>query len=413
MKAEIIAVGSELLLGQIVNTNAQYLSKKLAELGIDVYFHTVVGDNPIRLEESIQQASKRADLLLFTGGLGPTADDCTKETIAAHLGVDLVQHEPSLNKITAYFEHQEREMTINNRKQSLVLEGATVFFNEHGMAPGMALAKEGKTFILLPGPPHEMKPMFRTSISPYLKEWAGHDDFIHSKVLRFFGIGEAALETKISSLLERQSNPTIAPLATPQGVTLRLTAKAATLEQANQLILPVEKEIRNAVGEFLYGVNEETLAGRLFEMLVQHQLTIAAAESLTAGLFTATLADVPGTSQVLAGGLTVYSLQEKAKQLGIDEEELSQHGVVSEWCAKAMARQVQRKFSSSIGVGLTGVAGPDPLEGQSVGTVWLGFAIEDEVFAERVQLSGLRQTIREKSVQHAYLRLIQYLKERH
>ncbi|HEY4578354.1 MAG TPA: nicotinamide-nucleotide amidohydrolase family protein, partial [Savagea sp.] len=214
-------------------------------------------------------------------------------------------------------------------------------------------------------------------------------------------------------LLERQSNPTIAPLATPQGVTLRLTAKAATLEQANQLILPVEEEIRNAVGEFLYGVNEETLAGRLFEMLVQHQLTIAAAESLTAGLFTATLADVPGTSQVLAGGLTVYSLQEKAKQLGIDEEELSQHGVVSEWCAKAMARQVQKKFSSSIGVGLTGVAGPDPLEGQSVGTVWLGFAIEDEVFAERVQLSGLRQTIREKSVQHAYLRLIQYLKERH
>ena len=232
MKAEIIAVGSELLLGQITNTNATFISSKLAEIGIDVYYQTVVGDNPARLDEVIDIARQRADILIFTGGLGPTKDDLTKETIAKHIGTTLVSDDEALRYIQQYFERSGRVMTDNNKKQALVFKGATVLPNRKGMAPGMAVEQESVRYILLPGPPHEMEPMFTDEAIPYLLGATGNKDVITSRVLKFYGIGEAELEFRIQSILEKQTNPTIAPLATAEAVTLRLTAKAQSADEA-------------------------------------------------------------------------------------------------------------------------------------------------------------------------------------
>ncbi|MCM3742900.1 competence/damage-inducible protein A [Sporosarcina luteola] len=413
MKAEIIAVGSELLLGQITNTNASFISSRLAEAGIDVYYHTVVGDNPKRLEEAILIAQNRVDLIVFSGGLGPTKDDLTKETIANMIGVDLEIDQSALSSIEEYFNRTGRTMTENNKKQALVLYGSTVLLNKHGMAPGMALEKNGKSYILVPGPPHEMKPMFEKEAIPYLLGTLGKREVIVSRVLKFYGIGEAELEYRIQSILEKQTNPTVAPLASPDSVILRLTAKAESIEAAKNLIAPVETEIRSLVGQFIYGTDDDTLSSKAAELLIGNQLTIAAAESLTAGLFLGELADVPGISSSLKGGVVVYDEEAKKVQLDIPASLLDEFGVVSPECAAALAQHVKRKFDSDIGIGLTGAAGPDPHDGKPMGTVWIGIALQDgTVETYKLKLSGSRNTNRKRAARFALYYLIQEMNKR-
>ena len=411
MNAEIIAVGSELLLGQITNSNARFLSGHLAELGINVYYHTVVGDNADRLEDAIQIAENRADLIIFTGGLGPTKDDLTKQTIARHLGTTLDMNVEALESIVAFFERAGRPMTENNKKQALVLEGSDVLVNNHGMAPGMLYKTESHVYILLPGPPKEMEPMFQFEGKPKLAHMLNKADVILSHVLRFYGIGEAELEDRLQDLLDKQTNPTVAPLASDGEVTLRITAKTDTEEQAWKLINETKAEILDQVGEYLYGYDDDSLASKTIELLEQQEKTISAAESLTAGLFQSELAAVPGASAVLAGGVITYNEEMKIQQLGISSDLLAEYGIVSEQAAIAMADAVRVKFNTDVSVSLTGAAGPDAHGDQPAGTVWIGISTVDETKAYRLQLSGMRNTNRLRAVKLAFSYLIRTLTE--
>ncbi len=359
MNAEIIAVGSELLLGQITNSNARFISSHLAELGINVYYHTVVGDNPDRLKSVIELAEQRADLIIFTGGLGPTKDDLTKDTIAEHLHTTLQMDEDALESIVAYFDRTGRAMTANNNKQALVLKDSDVLVNHNGMAPGMLYQSTDKVYMLLPGPPKEMEPMFQFEAKPRLARMLNKEDVILSHVLRFYGIGEADLEDRIQDILDKQTNPTIAPLAADSEVTLRITAKTDTEDQAWELINAAKEEILAVVGDYLYGYDNDSLASKAVELLVEQNKTISAAESLTAGLFQSELAAISGVSKVLKGGVVTYNEEMKISQLGIAAELLESYGVVSEETAIAMAEAVRVKFGSDISVGLTGAAGPE------------------------------------------------------
>jgi nicotinamide-nucleotide amidase len=401
MNAEIIAVGSELLLGQIANTNAQFLSKQLAEMGVNVYYHTVVGDNPTRLKDAILLAQKRANLLIFTGGLGPTKDDLTKETISTVLDRSLTMDLEALHSIEDYYQKVNRVMSENNRKQALILEGSTVLPNRNGMAPGMFLSIGDLDYMLLPGPPKEMQPMFldfgRAAIMKQLKT----HERIESRVLRFFGIGESQLETDITDLIDSQSNPTIAPLAGENEVTLRLTAKHATLEGAWALLDETEQEILERVGEFFYGYNETTLPLELMTKLQQQALTISSAESLTGGLFSQHLTRVPGASSIVKGGIVCYTNEIKRDVLKVSEATLQTEGAVSERCAREMAENVKHMMGTDIGISFTGVAGPDSSEGKPVGTVYIGIALPNgDVKTYSITLAGGRDGIRERSVKY-------------
>lgn len=412
MKAEIIAVGSELLLGQISNTNARYISSQLAELGIDVYYHTVVGDNPTRLVESIQIAENRADLIIFTGGLGPTKDDLTKEAISSHLGKRLVMDDHALVYIEDFFNRMNRVMTENNKKQALVLEGCTVLENKHGMAPGMLLSTDKHAYILLPGPPKEMEPMFQFEAKPLLQKLLHKETIIMSQVIRFYGIGEAELETKVQDLLEKQTNPTLAPLASDGEVTLRLTAKSDTEDDAWQKIEELQAEILDRVGKYVYGYNNDSLASKLREILIDHSLTISAAESMTAGLFQSELAAVPGMGEALVGGMITYTEQIKVEQLGVDKQMIASKGVVSRECAEEMATRIKEKFGTNIGIGITGAAGPDGHGGQPPGTVWIGIALDEMApVSYKLSLSGMRNTNRLRAVKFTIHYLIRLLRE--
>lgn len=412
MNAEIIAVGSELLLGQIANTNAQFISNQLQELGMNVFYHTVVGDNAQRLDDVITNAESRANLIILTGGLGPTKDDLTKETIARHLGLDLVFDEDALVSIEQFYEQRGRAMTENSRKQALILQGSVVLRNDHGMAPGMLVTKNDLTYILLPGPPKELQPMFQLQAKPKLAAMLNDGSVILSHVLRFYGIGESELETKIHTVLEEQTNPTIAPLAADGEVTLRITAKAQNNEQAWSLINHKKAEILSIVGEYQYGVDDDSLAAKTVEMLLANRLTISAAESLTAGLFQSELAEIPGVSGTLVGGVVTYTEQAKIDQLSIKRELLNQYGVVSEQCAAAMAQAVRKKFGTTIGVGLTGAAGPLAHGDQPVGTVWVALAIEGDVVTHQLHLGGQRNTNRLRTVKFTFSFLMRQLLQR-
>jgi len=410
MNAEIIAVGSELLLGQITNTNARYISNQLAELGVNVYYHTVVGDNAERLRQSIELAESRADLIIFSGGLGPTKDDLTKETIARHLGTELVMDETAILSIEAFFLRVNRPMTENNKKQALVLNGCKVLENKNGMAPGMLYSHGKHTYILLPGPPKEMEPMFQYEAKPLLASLLNHGDIIVSQVLRFYGIGEAELETRIMDLLETQTNPTIAPLASDGEVTLRVTAKTSNEEEAWRLINETQQLLLSRVGDYLYGYNDDSLASSTTKLLIEQGLTISVAESLTAGLFQSELAAIPGVGSTLLGGMVTYAVDSKVNQLGVSREIIEQYGVVSEECATAMATQVKTMFKSDIGVALTGVAGPLELENKPAGTVWIAIILpNDEVVTHELHLSDMRNTNRLRAVKRTLHYLIQLL----
>lgn len=413
MNAEILAVGSELLLGQIANTNAKFISTQLSELGINVFYHTVVGDNANRLKSAIEIAESRADLIIFSGGLGPTKDDLTKETIAKHLDLPLVIDDVALTYIEHFFAQRGRGMTENNRKQALILEGSKVLANHNGMAPGMLLEKDGRTYILLPGPPKELEPMFQFEAKPILAASLNDGGVIQSHVLRFFGIGEAELEVRVQDILDNQTNPTVAPLASDGEVTLRITAKATNEDEAWQLIKAKVAEILAIVGDYHYGNNDDSLPSKIVEMLLHNKLTISAAESLTAGLFQSELAEISGVSGTLVGGVVTYTEQAKIDQLGIEKSFLDQYGIVSSECAAAMASKVREKFGTDIGIGLTGAAGPEPHDGQPAGTIWIGFSIgNSEPITRKLQLSGMRNTNRLRAVKLACSYLMRLLVEK-
>ncbi|WP_071395271.1 competence/damage-inducible protein A [Bacillus tuaregi] len=407
MHAEIIAVGSELLLGQIVNTNARFLSRTLADMGINVYYHTVVGDNASRLKAAIEVAEGRADMIIFTGGLGPTKDDLTKETIATHLGRPLITDEQAMHSIEAYYSRVGRTMSANNRKQALVIEGSEVMPNDHGMAPGMIVSKQNQLYLLFPGPPKEMEPMFLTYARPSIMNKLQVKEKIISRVLRFFGIGESQLETEIEDLLDAQSNPTIAPLAGDGEVTLRITAKHQSETAALELISDTEKLILSRVGEYFYGYDETSLMSELSEIVKEKKLTIAAAESLTGGMFQKELTSIPGAGSLLMGGVVCYNPEVKKNVLKVKPETIAKYGVVSAECASELAENVATLMRSDIGISFTGVAGPEELEDKPAGTVFIGIKIKNQpTIVEELKLGGNRTIIRIRTVQHGCYRLL-------
>lgn len=379
MKAEIIAVGTELLLGQVVNTNATFLSEELADLGIEVYYHTVVGDNPQRLERLLVEAESRSDLLVLCGGLGPTEDDLTKDTVAKHIHHALAQDEQALTRLHEFFKFSKNKMTENNLRQTLVIDGGIAVQNPTGLAVGTLITKNETTYLLLPGPPNELKPMFHQNVRPLLEELFPQKEQLMSRVLRFYGIGESQLVTELKELIDTQTNPTIAPYAKENEVTLRLTTKIASETEGQSLLDNLESKIMNKVGEYFYGYGDDnSLVNVVVDALKKYGKTVTAAESLTAGLFQSTLGDVAGVSEVYKGGFVTYSAGTKEHFLEIDPAMLEKEGTVSEACAIAMAEQARKRTDADFAVSFTGVAGPDELEGQPAGTVWIGIAQKDQ-----------------------------------
>ena len=408
MKAEIIAVGTEILTGQIVNTNAQFLSEKLAEIGVDVYFQTAVGDNEARLLSLLEIASQRSNLVILTGGLGPTEDDLTKQTLAKFLEKNLVFDPQAQEKLDIFFAHRpDYARTPNNERQAQIVEGATPLPNETGLAVGGVSEVDGVTYVVLPGPPSELKPMVLNQLLPKLMTGTK----LYSRVLRFFGIGESQLVTILADLIDHQTDPTLAPYAKTGEVTLRLSTKAVSQEKADQALDILENQILSrqtfegiSLRDICYGYGEETsLASVVVEELKKRQKSITAAESLTAGLFQATLADFSGVSAIFNGGFVTYSLEEKSKMLDISEQELKEHGVVSEFTARKMAEQARIKTQSDYGVSLTGVAGPDSLEGHPAGTVFIGLAHAKGTEVIKANIAGRsRADVRHIAVMHAF-----------
>ena len=408
MKAEIIAVGTEILTGQIVNTNAQFLSEKLAEIGVDVYFQTAVGDNEARLMSLLEIASQRSNLVILTGGLGPTEDDLTKQTLAKFLGKNLVFDPQAQEKLDIFFAHRpDYARTPNNERQAQIIEGATPLPNETGLAVGGVSEVDDVTYVVLPGPPSELKPMVLNQLLPKLMTGTK----LYSRVLRFFGIGESQLVTILADLIDHQTDPTLAPYAKTGEVTLRLSTKAVSQEKADQALDILENQILDRqtfeglpLRDICYGYGEETsLASIVVEELKKRQKSITAAESLTAGLFQATLANFSGVSAIFNGGFVTYSLEEKSKMLDISEQELKKHGVVSEFTAKKMAEQARLKTQSDYGVSLTGVAGPDSLEGHPAGTVFIGLAHAKGTEIIKANIAGRsRADVRQIAVMHAF-----------
>lgn len=394
MKAEIIAVGTEILTGQITNTNAQFLSEEFAKLGIDVFFQTAVGDNEERLLSIIDLASKRSDLVVLCGGLGPTEDDLTKQTLAKYLGRNLVFDEQASKRLDEFFATRSQfTRTANNERQAQLIEGSTPLQNSTGLAVGGVLEVDGVTYVVLPGPPSELKPMVWDYLVPLLS--SDHKQ-LYSRVLRFFGIGESQLVTVLSDLIENQTDPTIAPYAKTGEVTLRLSTKADDLEAAKAKLDELEhkilaKKTLNSIPleNLLYGYGDDNSMARVvFDLLKQKHKTITAAESLTAGLFQSSIADFPGSSAVFNGGFVTYSIEEKAKMLQIPLKDLQEHGVVSHFTAEKMAEQSRLLTDADFGIGLTGVAGPDGLEGHPAGTVFIGIATKEKVQSIRVIIGG-------------------------
>lgn len=408
MKAEIIAVGTEILTGQIVNTNAQFLSEKLAEIGVDVYFQTAVGDNETRLISLLEIAQKRSNLVILTGGLGPTEDDLTKQTLAQFLGRHLTFDAQAQAKLDDFFAHRpDYARTPNNERQAQIVEGSIPLPNETGLAVGGMIEVDGVTYVVLPGPPSELKPMVLNELLPRLTTGAK----LYSRVLRFFGIGESQLVTILSDLIEEQTDPTIAPYAKTGEVTLRLSTKATSQEEARKVLDNIEEKILTrqtfegiALKEICYGYGEEaSLASVVVEELKKKKQTITAAESLTAGLFQATLANFSGASTIFKGGFVTYSLEEKAKMLDIPQVELEEYGVVSAFAAEKMADQARLKTQSDFGISLTGVAGPDSLEGHPAGTVFIGLSQASGTEVIQVNIAGRsRADVRKIAVMHAF-----------
>lgn len=396
MKAEIIAVGTEILLGDIVNTNAQYIARRLADMGILVYHQSVIGDNPKRLKEEYETAFKRSDIVIATGGLGPTKDDLTKETAGEYFNKKLILHKESLAKIEDYFKRMGKGINEGNKKQAYFPEGSIILPNAHGTAPGCIIDEGGKILVMLPGPPREMVPMLENQVIPYLSRY--QDGILVSKVLKICGIGEGHMEEMIIDIINSQTNPTIAPYAKEGEVILRLTARAKDKNEAAVLIEPVEKMIRDRLGENIYGVDDDTIESVTAKLLLNKRLTISTAESCTGGLIASKLINYPGISEVFMEGAVTYSNSAKRNRLGVKEETLIKYGAVSSQTAEEMARGIAITSKTDIGMSVTGIAGPDGgTKEKPVGLVYIGLYIKGEVKTLELNLSGDRQYIRQRT----------------
>lgn len=410
MNAEIIAVGTELLLGNIVNTNAQYLSERLSEAGIDVYYQSVVGDNPHRLKECLQQGLKRADLLIITGGLGPTQDDLTKETAAELMGVPLELHQPSLERMKAYFQAVNRPMTPNNKKQAMMPKGAVVLKNDCGTAPGCMMERDGKMMILLPGPPMEMKAMYDGYVRPLLLQKS--DSVISSRTMRLFGIGESKAESLIADLIRESDNPTIAPYAKMCEVHLRLTAKGKNEAEAEKMLNEAEEKVSRILGQYCYGYDEDDLETVAVHTLMEKKKTLAVAESCTGGMIAKMITEVAGSSQVFTHGFVTYANEAKEQLLGVEKRVLDNLGAVSDLTAIQMCRGARKVSGADYALSVTGIAGPGGGTAKKpVGLVYIGLATPNGVRCKKLQLSGSRDKIRTQTAMNALSMLIEELQK--
>lgn len=395
MKAEIMAVGTELLLGDILNTNAQFLAQELANLGIEVYYQTVVGDNPKRLKDTIFHAFSRADLIITTGGLGPTEDDLTKETAAEYFGEKLVLDEKALEWIKEGFARTGRVMTKNNVKQAMVPENhCTVLYNDNGTAPGIIMEKNGKMIVMLPGPPRETVPMFQNQVKPYLAKKQEYT-FV-SRILRVADVGESAMEDRVKDIIDAQTNPSIAPYAKDGEAILRVTAKAKDEAEAERLIDPVAAALKERLGIAVYAEGETTMQKVVAELLLQKKLTIAVAESCTGGMIASRLVEYPGISAALLEGCVTYTDDAKMRRLGVKAETLEKYSAVSAETAKEMAEGIAKTSGADIGIATTGIAGPDGgSEEKPVGLVYIALSYKGETKVIKRIFPGNRNKIRE------------------
>lgn len=393
-QAEILAVGTELLLGNITNTNAQFLSELLASAGIDVLYHTAVGDNPRRLRQAVEIARGRCDLLVFTGGLGPTYDDMTKETVAEAFGLALEYHPEVMEEIQRYFDNVfHRPMPACNRRQAMLPQGCTVLHNPVGTAPGCIFTADGVTAVLLPGVPHECRYLAEHALLPWLQGCSG--GVIRSHDLRVFGLTEPRVQELLGDLMDRAENPSLAPYAKPGEVMLRLTAKGESPQDCQERMAPLFWEVRSRLEDCLYGVDVSSLEEVVITRLRQKGLTLSAAESCTGGLIAKRLTDVAGASAAFLGGVVSYTNGVKAGVLGVPRDLLDRYGAVSAPVARAMAEGVRRVTGSDLSVSVTGLAGPDGDDrGNPVGTVYLGLSLPGETLVRRLALGGDRSRIR-------------------
>lgn len=402
MVVELLSVGTELLMGSIVNTNAQFLAERCARLGVSVFCQTVVGDNPGRLREAVDTAVSRSDMVILTGGLGPTEDDLTKEICAQAFGWPLVEDGHTRERIQGFFKNSiYKVIPENNWKQAMIPQGALVLDNDNGTAPGLIMEKDGKRLILLPGPPNEMIPLFNNQVEPYLRKL--RPGFLVTRMVKVCGVGESQVEDMLLDLIDGQSNPTIATYAKTGEVHVRVTASASDEETGDKLIKPVVKEIKKRLGRAVYSVREEeTLEMTLVRLLKKHELTVATAESCTGGLVASWIVNVSGASDVFKEGFVTYSNKAKRKHLDVSKGTLKKYGAVSSQTAREMAIGGAFATDSDVCVSVTGIAGPDGgTEEKPVGLVYMACCFKDKVTVEKYQFKGNRDKVREHAAVRA------------
>ena len=398
---ELLAVGTELLLGGTVNTDARDLSRELSALGLNVYYHSVVGDNPERLAAAVALAKSRADVLITTGGLGPTCDDLTKQILAEAFGLKLVENKAEREGLYDYIRYG-KEFTDNNFTQAMLPEGCTVFHNNCGTAPGCGFEKDGKIVVMIPGPPKECNAMFRESALPYLRKLS--EELIVSHSVRIFGLGESSVDDIFAEEMNRMTNPTMAPYAKECDCLLQITAKAKSVDEAEKMIAPVMEHVMQRLGDVVYGVDVECIEESVIKLLREKNMTFSAAESCTGGELAKRFTDMPGASAFFKGGVVTYTNEAKAKLLGIDPALIEEKGAVSYEVAKAMAENVRALLGTDIGVGVTGLAGPDGDGVHEVGTVFVSLAVEGETFVKELHTGAMRTRsfIRRMAGNHIY-----------
>lgn len=396
MIAEIVAVGTELLMGQVLNTDAQYIARRLSELGVTLHRQVVVGDNPARIREAIHTAIGRADVVITTGGLGPTADDITKETCAEALGLPMERSPEAEKQVRGWFERNNYPMTENNLRQADFAKGAIILENHNGTAPACIVEKDGKAVINLPGPPRELMPLFAESVAPYLARRSGA--VIVSRYMRVFGMGESAVESRLHDMMENSLNPTVAPYCSTGEVQLRLTVRVAHESEAAALLDPAEREIRARLGNVVYAVTDDpeyTMEQALVKALCAAKKTMVTAESCTGGMIASKIVNVSGASDVFLEGCVTYSNAAKMRTLGVKAETLEKFDAVSRETALEMAEGARKRADADYAVSVTGLAGPGGgTPEKPVGTVWLGLATREGVQARLLQLHGNRERIR-------------------
>ena len=405
---EIISVGTELLLGHVTNTDARDISEMLSRIGINVKYHTVVGDNPDRLEKCVEVARSRADIIITTGGLGPTCDDLTKDVLARAFGLELKKDQQTYDGLYEYIKNS-CHFTENNYKQAYLPEGCTVFRNTCGTAPGCAFEKDGKVVVMLPGPPKECRTMFELSAVPYLRRLS--DEQIVSHSVHIFGIGESAVDMEFRDEMNVMTNPTMAPYAKECDCLVQITAKGKSEAECEAMIAPVIENVRDRMGSYVYGVDSENLERAVISLLKEEKLSFSAAESCTGGDVAKRFTDIPGASEVFMGGVVTYTNEVKAKLLGIDPALIEEKGAVSYEVAYEMATRVRELLGTDIGIGITGLAGPDGDGVNEVGTVFVSMAVEGKCYVRSLHMGAHRSRsfIRQMSGNHAFDMIRRYV----